>query len=166
MFQVLGKMSIIYKNASFSSCRKYRYSLSRIWDKKKKHVLFIGLNPSTADEEMDDATVRRCLNYAKNWGYGGFIMVNLFAYRTTFPSELKQVQYPVGKDNDKYIIKLSKKADITVATWGNNGNLYNRDKQVLSLVSNLMCLNVNKSGQPAHPLYLNKDLKLTRFTRL
>ncbi len=166
MFQVLGKMSIIYKYASFSSCRKYRYSLSRIWDKKKKHVLFIGLNPSTADEEMDDATVRRCLNYAKNWGYGGFIMVNLFAYRTTFPSNLKQVKYPVGKDNDKYIIKLSKKADITIAAWGNNGNLYGRDKQVLNLVSNLMCLKVNKSGQPAHPLYLKKDLKLTEFSRL
>jgi len=166
MFQVLGKMSIIYKNASFSSSRKYRYSLSRIWDKHKKHVLFIGLNPSTADEEVDDPTVLRCLNYAKNWGYGGFRMVNLFAYRTTFPSNLKQVKYPVGKDNDKYIIKLSKKADITIAAWGNNGNLYSRDKQVLSLVSNLMCLKVNKSGQPAHPLYLKKDLKLTKFTRL
>jgi hypothetical protein len=93
-------------------------------------------------------------------------MVNLFAYRTTFPSDLKEVKYPVGRDNDKYIIKLSKKADITVAAWGNNGNFYRRDKQVLSLVSNLMCLKVNKSGQPAHPLYLNKDLKLTRFTRL
>jgi len=166
MFQVFGKMSIIYKYASFSTCRNYRYSLSRIWDKQKKHVLFIGLNPSTADEEVDDPTVRRCLNYAKNWGYGGFRMVNLFAYRTTFPSNLKQVKYPVGKDNDKYIIKLSKKADITIAAWGNNGNLYSRDKQVLSLVSNLMCLKVNKSGQPAHPLYLKKDLKLTKFTRL
>ena len=93
-------------------------------------------------------------------------MVNLFAYRTTLPSNLKKVKYPVGKNNDKYIVTLSKKADITVAAWGNNGDFYSRDKEVLSLVSNLMCLKVNKSGQPAHPLYLNKDLKLTKFARL
>ena len=159
-------MSFIYKNATFSSCRTYRYSLSRIWDKKKKYILFIGLNPSTADEEVDDPTVRRCVNYAKNWGYGGFMMVNLFAYRTTLPSNLKKVKCPVGKDNDKYIVKLSKKADITVAAWGNNGNLYSRDKEVLNLVPSLMCLKVNKSGQPSHPLYLKKDLKLTKFSKL
>ena len=159
-------MSFIYKNATFSSCRKYRYSLSRIWDKKKKYVLFIGLNPSTADEEEDDPTIRRCVNYAKEWGYGGFMIVNLFAYRTTLPSNLKKVKYPVGSENDKYIMTLSKKADITVAAWGNNGNLYSRDNQVLSLLPNLMSLKVNKSGQPAHPLYLKKDLKLTKFTRL
>ena len=159
-------MSFINKTANFSSCRKYRYSLSRIWDKQKKFVLFIGLNPSTADEEVDDPTIRRCSGYAQKWGYGGFIMVNLFAYRTTLPSNLKKVKYPVGKDNDKYIMTLSKKADITVAAWGNNGNLYSRDKQVLSLVPSLMCLKINKSGQPAHPLYLKKDLKLINYTRL
>ena len=159
-------MSFINKTANFSSCRKYRYSLSRIWDKQKKFVLFIGLNPSTADEEMDDPTIRRCSGYAQKWGYGGFMMVNLFAYRTTLPSNLKKVKYPVGSENDKYIVKLSKKADITVAAWGNNGNLYSRDKQILSLVPNLMCLKINKSGQPAHPLYLKKDLKLTKFAKL
>ena len=159
-------MSFINKTANFSSCRKYRYSLSRIWDKQKKFVLFIGLNPSTADEKVDDPTIRRCVNYAKNWGYGGFMIVNLFAYRTTLPSNLKKVKYPVGSENDKYIVKLSKKADITVAAWGDNGNLYSRDKQILSLVPNLMCLKINKSGQPAHPLYLKKDLKLTKFSRL
>ena len=157
-------MSFINKTANFSTCRKYRYSLSRIWDKQKKFVLFIGLNPSKADEKVDDPTIRRCSGYAQKWGYGGFIMVNLFAYRTTLPSNLKKVKCPVGRDNDKYIVKLSKKADITVAAWGNNGNLYSRDKQILSLVPNLMCLKINKSGQPAHPLYLKKDLKLTKFS--
>jgi len=159
-------MSFIYKNATFSSCRTYRYSLSRIWDKKKKYVLFIGLNPSTADEEVDDPTIRRCVNYAKEWGYGGFMIVNLFAYRTTLPSNLKKVKYPVGSENDKYIVTLSKKADITVAAWGNNGDFYSRDKEVLSLVPSLMCLKINKSGQPAHPLYLKKGLKLTKFSKL
>ena len=159
-------MSFIYKNATFSSCRIYRYSLSRIWDRKKKYVLFIGLNPSTANEKADDPTIRRCVDYAKDWGYGGFMMVNLFAYRTSLPSNLKKIKYPVGSENDKYIVTLSKKADITVAAWGNNGNLYSRDKQVLSLVPSLMCLKINKSGQPAHPLYLKKGLKLTKFSRL
>ena len=159
-------MKIIKKSAIFSPCNQYRYSLSRAWNLNKKSALFIGLNPSTADEKVDDPTIRRCINYAKNWGYGGFLMVNLFAYRTTLPSNLKKVKYPVGKDNDKYIVILSKKADITVAAWGNNGNLYSRDKQVLSLVANLMCLKINKSGQPAHPLYLKKGLKLTKFARL
>ena len=159
-------MLFINKTANFSSCRKYRYSLSRIWDNQKKFVLFIGLNPSTADEEVDDPTIRRCFGYAQKWGYGGFIMVNLFAYRTTLPANLKKVKYPVGRDNDKYIVKLSKKADITVAAWGNNGNLFSRDKEVLNLVPSLMCLKVNKSGQPSHPLYLKKDLKLTKFSRL
>jgi len=159
-------MSFIYKNATFSSCRTYRYSLSRVWDKKKKYVLFIGLNPSTANEEADDPTIRRCINYSKDWGYGGFMMVNLFAYRTTLPSNLKKVKYPVGSENDKYIVTLSKKADITVAAWGNNGDFYSRDKEVLSLVPSLMCLKINKSGQPAHPLYLKKGLKLTKFAKL
>jgi len=159
-------MSFIYKNATFSSFRTYRYSLSRIWDKKKKYVLFIGFNPSTADEEVDDPTIRRCVNYAKEWGYGGFMMVNLFAYRATLPSKLKKVKYPVGSENDKYIVTLSKKADITVAAWGNNGDFYSRDKEVLSLVPSLMCLKINKSGQPAHPLYLKKGLKLTKFAKL
>ena len=159
-------MSFIFKNATFSSCRKYRYSLSRIWDKKKKYVLFIGLNPSTANEKVDDPTIRRCVNYVKDWGYGGLMMVNLFAYRAALPSNLKKVKYPIGKDNDKYIMTLSKKADITVAVWGNNGNLYGRDKQVLELIPILMCLKLNKSGQPAHPLYLSKNLKLTNFSGL
>ena len=68
-------------HATFSSCKKYRYSLFRIWDEDKPLVLFIGLNPSTADEKEDDPTIRRCINFAKQWGYGGLIMGNLFAFR-------------------------------------------------------------------------------------
>ena len=94
------------------------------------------------------------------------MMVNLFAYRTPLPSNLKKVKYPIGSENDKYIVTLSKKADITVAAWGNNGDFYSRDKEVLSLVPSLMCLKINKSGQPAHPLYLKKGLKLTKFSKL
>ena len=155
---------LVNKNAIFSDCRKYRYALSRTWNGKKKTILFIGLNPSTANEKIDDPTIRRCINYAQNWGYGSLLMVNLFAYRATMPSELKNVKNPIGNDNDLHIIELSKKADIAVAAWGNEGNLLNRDKEVKKILPNLMCLKINKSGQPAHPLYQKKDLKLIKYS--
>ena len=155
---------LVNKNATFSDCRKYRYGLSRTWNGKKKTILFIGLNPSTANEKIDDPTIRRCINYAQNWGYGSLLMVNLFAYRATLPSELKNVKNPIGNDNDLHIIELSKKADLAVAAWGNEGFLLNRDKVVKKLIPNLMCLKINKSGQPAHPLYQKKDLKLIKYS--
>ena len=155
---------LVNKNATFSDCRKYRYALSRTWDGKKKTVLFIGLNPSTADENIDDPTIRRCINYAQNWGYGSLLMVNLFAYRATIPTELKNVKNPIGNDNDLHITELLKKADLAVATWGNEGSLLNRDKDVKKIIPNLMCLNINKSGQPAHPLYQKKDLKFIKYS--
>ena len=155
---------LVNKNATFSDCRKYRYALSRTWDSKKKTILFIGLNPSTADEKIDDPTIRRCINYAQNWGYGSFLMVNLFAYRATIPTELKNVKNPIGNDNDLYIIELLKKADLAVAAWGNEGSHLNRDKEVKKIIPNLMCLKINKSGQPAHPLYQKKDLKLIKYS--
>ena len=155
---------LVNKNATFSDCRKYRYTLSRTWDGKKKTILFIGLNPSTANEKIDDPTIRRCINYAQNWGYGSLLMVNLFAYRATMPTELKNVKNPIGNDNDLHIIELSKKADIAVAAWGNEGTLLNRDKEVKKILPNLMCLKINKSGQPAHPLYQKKDLKLIKYS--
>ena len=155
---------LVNKNATFSDCRKYRYALSRTWDGKKKTVLFIGLNPSTADEKIDDPTIRRCINYAQNWGYGSLLMVNLFAYRATIPTELKNVKNPIGNDNDLHITELLKKADLAVAAWGNEGSLLNRDKEVKKIIPNLMCLKINKSGQPAHPLYQKKDLKLIKYS--
>jgi len=91
-------------------------------------------------------------------------MVNLFAYRATIPTELKNVKNPIGNDNDLHIIELSKKADLAVAAWGNEGSLLNRDKDVKKLIPNLMCLKINKSGQPAHPLYQKKDLKLIKYS--
>ena len=155
---------LVNKKATFSDCRKYRYALSRTWNGKKKTILFIGLNPSTADEKIDDPTIRRCINYAQNWGYGSLLMVNLFAYRATMPSELKNAINPIGNDNDLHILELSKKADLAVAAWGNKGTLLNRDKEVKKIIPNLMCLKINKSGQPAHPLYQKKDLKLIKYS--
>jgi len=156
-------MSTIKKSAVFSSCRKYRYSLTRAWNLTGNYVLFIGLNPSIADELIDDPTLKRCINFAKDWGYGGLIMVNLFAYVSTHPSELKNTKLPIGKENDEHILKNHQKSQLTVIAWGNDGYLYDRDKEVLAIIDSPMCLNINKSGQPAHPLYQKKDQELINF---
>jgi len=142
---------------------EYRYSLSRIWDKSKPCVLFIGLNPSTADDNEDDPTIKRCIDYANRWGYGGLKMANLFAYRSTLPSNLKKAKNPIGVDNDRHIKELSKEAAITVIAWSDNGSYLDRDKEVLKLIEEPMCLNINKSGQPSHPLYQKKDLQLKPY---
>jgi len=153
-------MSTIKKSAVFSKCRKYRYSLTRSWNSADGYVLFIGLNPSIADETIDDPTLTRCINFAKDWGYGGLIMVNLFAYMSTYPTDLKKVKLPIGNNNNKHILKNHQKSQLTVAAWGNDGCFLKRDKEVLKIISNPMCLNINKSGQPAHPLYQKKNQEL------
>ena len=147
------------KSAILSDCRKYRYSLSRIWDNSKPYVLVIGLNPSTADENVDDRTVKKCENYAKNWGFGGLKVVNLFAFRATLPVDMMRADNPVGFDNDRYIKELSKDAALTIVAWGNDGSYLGRDKEVLKLIKNPMCININKTGQPSHPLFQKKELK-------
>ena len=150
-------MEIIKKSAIFSPCETYRYSLTRIWNHKKKPILFIGLNPSTADENNDDPTIRKCMHYVYQWGFGGLIMVNLFAFRATLPNDLKKSKFPVGKNNNQFIINAAQKSEMTIVAWGNDGQLYGRDNEVLELISNPMCINTNKTGQPAHPLYQKND---------
>lgn len=146
------------KSAILSADRKYRYVLTRIWDETKPTVVFIGLNPSTADEEADDKTIRKCIGYAKRWGYGKLIMANLFAFRSTDPSLLKRVEDPVGPDNDSYIQKCVSESNLVIACWGNHGKLLNRDKVLMDSLPNLVCLKRNKNRTPHHPLYLSKDI--------
>lgn len=144
--------------AKLSSCRNYRYALWRTWDDSKSFVLFVGLNPSTADETTDDATLTRCMNFAKAWGYGGVCMANLFAFRATLPTGMKIANDPIGKENDKWLKKLAKDAGIVVAAWGNDGAFLNRSTHIKTLLPELHYLKMNKSGEPAHPLYLAATL--------
>lgn len=146
-------------DANLSECRKYRYALWRAWDETKPYAMIIGLNPSTADEVKDDPTIIRCINFAKSWGYGGVCMANLFAYRATEPSDMKASNDPVGTENDAWLIKLAKEAGIVVAAWGNDGIYLKRSHAVQNILSSLHCIKMNKSGEPAHPLYLNADLR-------
>lgn len=140
-------------DATFSKCRQYRYALWRIWDDSKPYALFIGLNPSTADETTNDPTITRCSNFAKDWGYGGLCMVNLFAFRATQPSVLMDAKDPIGSANDSWILKLAEKSGVVVAAWGNDGSHMGRSKIIVGMIPNLMCLKINKTGEPAHPLY-------------
>jgi hypothetical protein len=153
----------LIKNAILSSDRKYRYVLSRIWDDSKQAVMMVGLNPSTADENEDDPTVARCINFAKSWGYGGIYMLNLFAVRTPKPKKIYKADEPIGSENDKYLKEYSQKCDKIICAWGNDGSYKNRSNEIKSNFSHLYYLKINKSGEPAHPLYLKSDLVPIKF---
>ena len=145
-------------DAKLSDCRKYRYALWRTWDDSKPYVMIVGLNPSTADETKDDPTLTRCIKFAKYWGYGGLCMANLFAFRATEPSDMMASSDPVGLENDSWLSKLSKDAGIVVAAWGNDGSHLGRSSAIKAMLPNLHCIKMNKSGEPAHPLYLRSSL--------
>ena len=146
------------RHAVFSPCRTYRYALSRVWAADKPYALFIGLNPSTADETLDDPTIRRCIDFAKRWGYGGLVMANLFAYRATDPAVMKRAAEPVGELNDPWLIALAAQAGVVIAAWGEHGAFGQRSAQVCQLIPQLHYLQLNKSGEPRHPLYLKRTL--------
>ena len=151
------------KKANISKDKIYRYTLSRTWDSTKPTVLFIGLNLSIADENIDDPTITRCINFAKDWGYGTLLMANLFAFRSTYPKEIYLIDDPIGKDNDHYILECVKQSNLIIACWGNNGTYMDREKIIKELVPNLYCLQKNKNGTPHHPLRLPRDINPIPF---
>lgn len=149
----------IKSGAIFSACRLYRYALWRTWDDALPMVLFIGLNPSTADVEHNDPTARRCIGFAQRWGYGGVYMTNLFAYKATQPAQLKAAAEPIGPKTDTWLMRLYHSTDVAIAAWGNHGNFRGRDRIVRQMLPRLHYLRLTQQGQPAHPLYLKADLQ-------
>lgn len=145
------------RSAEISPCGYYRYTLSRIWNPSLPYVAFIGLNPSTADAEKDDSTLIRCIQYAKDWGYGGVWMVNLFAFRATNPADMKAAHDPVGPHNDSALQSVCDDAGLVVAAWGNHGVFQRRSQQVREILGAMHCLKINKTGEPTHPLYQAKN---------
>lgn len=144
----------------FSPCRKYRYTLWRNWIGGAGYAMFIGLNPSTADETNDDPTVRRCINFSKEWGFSALCMTNIFGFRATDPNVMKAEADPVGEENDKFLLDIARNASVIVAAWGVHGAHHGRADRVKQLLGDrLMCLKLTKDGHPAHPLYLPKTLK-------
>jgi hypothetical protein len=155
----------IIKDAMFSPCRTWRYTLGRIWKQDAPLLAVIGLNPSTADEREDDPTIRRCMRFAMDWGYGGLMMLNLFAFRSTDPEGLKSASDPVGPGNDEAIRRTVEIASETLVAWGRHGSLFGRDEAVERLLSEcetggeVSCLEMNQNGSPKHPLYVKADIK-------
>jgi hypothetical protein len=125
------------------------------------------LNPSTADAEQDDPTIRRCIGFAKAWGFGGIAVRNIFALRATDPRELYKSDDPVGPGNDEAICDLAGLCPLIVAAWGVHGGLRNRGRQVCELLAGagaeVVCLGVTKDGHPKHPLYVAADAERMPF---
>jgi hypothetical protein len=152
-------------SAYLSPCRTWRYSLTREVAPMAGDgtCVFVGLNPSTADETADDPTIRRCIGFARGWGFARLKMVNLYAYRATRPADLWKSDNPVGPENDHVLSVVFGGADLIVAAWGANA----RDDRVAEVMSWPLrprrCLGLTKNGAPRHPLYLKADSTLIPF---
>lgn len=154
--------------ASFSNCGRYRYKLWRKFDEGSGTVLFIMLNPSTADELKNDPTVERCERRARGMKYAQMVVCNIFALRSTSPKALtKKGSEPIGEDNDRVILKEAKRADLVICAWGTHGKILKRGKYVHNMLLEneieLYVLMMNKSGDPKHPLYIRSDLSPIRW---
>ena len=149
----------ISRSADISNDKKDRFSLSRIWDSKKPKALYIMLNPSYADDESDDPTIRRLIFFSKKFKFGGFYVTNLFTQITPYPKELN-MDNNSKKKNLKIISELIKKSDLIVYAWG---NLVSEPIELMKLIESPLCFGINKNGTPKHPLYLRSDTKLQDF---
>ena len=145
--------------AIFSNDKRYRYQLKRLWDITLPSILFIGLNPSPANAKKNDPTLRRLIGFTKAWGYGGFILCNLYAFCTPSPAELFRQIDPIGKGNDRWIKKSANDVDRVVLMYGNHGLKNNRAQKVIQQFINPYCIAISKRNMPKHPLYLSYTKK-------
>lgn len=161
------KRAYLDMSADISPDGLYRYWLSRRLSMGERTVLFVGLNPSTADASQDDPTIRRCVGFARDWGYDWLFMANLYAYRSTDPAPLKHLMTcPIGPRNEDALRWLRGRADLIVAAWGNGKHLNDDAKIVANEILKLprtKCFGVNTDGTPKHPLYLPKSATLTKW---
>ncbi|TZG26476.1 DUF1643 domain-containing protein [Sphingomonas montanisoli] len=187
-------MTYVSQGAVISTCGNYRYHLWREWRGtgtnanwdwledddgsiakdgagaplgEPKSVLFVMLNPSTADGDQDDPTIRRCVAFAKAWGYDRMEVVNLFAWRATDPSAVLRMTGsgpdPVGPDNQRHVRNALDRAGVIVCAWGAHGGHIDQDETMLGWIEQYggepYALRLTKEGFPAHPLYLPRDLR-------
>jgi len=151
-------------SAIISDCGKYRYELCREWHHRKPKAMFMMLNPSTADENSNDLTTIRCMNFAKKWGFGGIYIGNLYPFRAKSPKNLKkwlnsdEYSLNIKVLNGKYVRETMAKSDIIVCAWGNHQGQPPFWVQEFA-GDNLYYLELCKDGAPKHPLgNLSKDL--------
>lgn len=157
----------VASGATLSPDERYRYALFRRWatNPESPSLVVIGLNPSTADATLDDPTIRRCVGFAREWSFGGLVMLNLFAYRSTDPAGLLSVVDPVGPENDQALTEHTK--NVVLCAWGAGGAILDRGPAVtrllLGLGRKLTCLGTTKAGHPKHPLYLAANTRPMPF---
>ena len=159
-------------SAILSACKAYRYSLSRdICNTGGMVIAYIGINPSTADADIDDHTVRKWFGFAERNNAKRFIVGNAFALRSTDVKGLLDSEDPIGVDNDKYLSKIIEEADLLVPCWGSRRKtpnaLHQRFDDILSMLASsgkpVMCLGTTKSGDPKHPLMLPYSTELVPY---
>jgi hypothetical protein len=143
----------------------YRYRLKSTWDETKPHAMFIMMNPSTADSEVNDRSVAKCERFARTWDYGGIYVGNTFAYRATDKEHLRGIPDPVGLDNDKHLIEMAKLAKIVIFAYGQPGHRRLQDqgprlaKLLIDKGVKPYVLKLSNDRTPCHPLYLCKNSK-------
>jgi hypothetical protein len=149
--------------AVISPCGLFRYRLWRRWDRHKPRLLWVMLNPSTADARLDDPTIAACIAFAKALGYGGIEVVNLYAFRATDPKALKRAGYPIGPDNDLTIRAMARaiyaEHGMLIAGWGAHAQEERADavREMLQMVIDVHVLHLNGGGSPKHPLYIARS---------
>ena len=160
----------IRSDAVISPDGRYRYKLVRYWAKNRAPVIWIMLNPSTADDVQDDATIRRCISFAKRWGFGGIEVYNLFALRSRYPVRIQRTDDPIGPENDRWLKKAACSRRTIVVAWGRCGTLLQsrRAAGVMGLLARYMdahpvALGLTRQGSPKHPLYVPNGVVLRPF---
>ena len=157
------------KGAKFSEDRKYRYALWRVWDESKPLVMFIGLNPSTANEDENDATIRSVERLSKHNGYGGFYMMNCFPFVSTNPKDLIAQRFTLEERvNNDWLLYVKQLCSDTVFAWGNFDVVkdFKKDIELSTMFPDAKALHLNKNGSPKHPLYCKTDSPLISFNPL
>lgn len=156
------------KGAKFSRCGEYRYALWREWDNNLPRAMCIGLNPSTANADDDDPTIRRLISLLTAKGYGGFVMANLFALISSKPEDLRVSRDPVA-ENDKYLKNISYKCDDVIFCWGDFPTSKYRAKVIIPKYPDALCFGRTKNGSPKHPAgfiragIMNENIHLEKF---
>lgn len=155
---------MMQRGAIISECGTWRYLLIRHWGAGENRLLYIMLNPSTADGVQDDPTIIRCVKRAQALGYDGIYVVNLFAFRSPSPAVLLAAPRVCGPRNNAYLKFASSRCATAVAAWGTHGHHKERDHTVPAMLNRpLLCLGTTKDGKPRHPLYVKADQPLVHF---
>lgn len=156
------------RDAVFSSCERYRYRLRRTWDRSRPGVLFVMLNPSTADADVDDPTIIRCMGFARDLGFGELLVGNLYAFRATDPAALVAERNSIGEGNDEHLRTMIHSSSMTIAAWGAHSMASKLDAGATELLTEerpLMCLGRTRlGGYPRHPVRLAATTRLEWYS--